>query len=142
MASSLNGLYAVAFGATAVTGLNAHPKFGETASKHLARETGQPFHMTGNHVAALSGHDAMAATSGALRTLASALMEMATTFVVRIGPARRHRRVDEIPENEPGSSIMPGKINPTHCEALTMVAVQVSRNNRRCRWPTARGSSS
>src|SRR5687767_12484367 len=70
VAASLNGLYAVAFGATAVgTGLNAHPKFGETASKHLATETGQPFHVTTNHVAALSSHDAMAATSGALRTL-------------------------------------------------------------------------
>jgi fumarate hydratase, class II len=109
--ATLDGLCAVAYGATAVgTGLNAHPKFGETAARHLAKETGQPFRMTRNHVAALSGHDAMAAASGAIRTLAA------------VGELR-------IPENEPGSSIMPGKINPTQCEAMTMVALQVFGND-------------
>jgi fumarate hydratase class II len=130
VAASLNGLHAVAFGATAVgTGLNAHPKFGETASKHLARETGQPFHVTANHVAALSGHDAMAATSGALRTLASALMKMANDVRLYASGPRAGIGELKIPENEPGSSIMPGKINPTQCEALTMVAVQVFGND-------------
>ena len=130
VAASLNGLYAVAFGATAVgTGLNAHPKFGETASRHLARETGQAFRVTTNHVAALSGHDAMAATSGALRTLAAALMKMANDVRLYSSGPRAGIGELKIPENEPGSSIMPGKINPTQCEALTMVAVQVFGND-------------
>ena len=130
VAASLNGLYAVAFGATAVgTGLNAHPKFGETASQHLAKETGQPFQVTSNHVAALSGHDAMAATSGTLRTLAAALMKMANDVRLYASGPRAGIGELKIPENEPGSSIMPGKINPTQCEALTMVAVQVFGND-------------
>ena len=130
VAASLNGLYAVPFGATAVgTGLNAHPKFGETASNHLARETGQPFHVTANHVAALSGHDAMAACSGALRTLAAALMKMANDIRLYASGPRAGIGELRIPENEPGSSIMPGKINPTQSEALTMVAVQVFGND-------------
>jgi fumarate hydratase, class II len=128
--ASLEGLYAVAFGATAVgTGLNAHPRFGATAAKHLARETGQPFRVTANHVAALSAHDAMAAASGALRTLAAALMKMAND--VRFYSSGPRAGIGElrIPENEPGSSIMPGKINPTQAEALTMVVVQVFGND-------------
>jgi fumarate hydratase class II len=128
--STLDGLYAVAYGATAVgTGLNAHPKFGETAARYLAQETGQPFRMTANHVAALSGHDAMAAASGALRTLAAVLMKMAND--VRLYSSGPRAGIGElrIPENEPGSSIMPGKINPTQCEAMTMVAVQVFGND-------------
>jgi fumarate hydratase class II len=130
VAASLNGLYAVAFGATAVgTGLNAHPKFGETAAKHLANETGQPFHVTGNHVAALSAHDAMAATSATLRTLAAALMKMANDVRLYASGPRAGIGELKVPENEPGSSIMPGKINPTQCEALTMVAVQVFGND-------------
>jgi fumarate hydratase class II len=128
--ATLDGLYAVAYGATAVgTGLNAHAKFGETAAKHLANETGQPFRVTANHVAALSGHDAMAAASGALRTLAAVLMKMAND--VRLYSSGPRAGIGElrIPENEPGSSIMPGKINPTQCEAMTMVAVQVFGND-------------
>jgi fumarate hydratase class II len=127
---TLDALFAVAYGATAVgTGLNAHPKFGETAAKYLAKETGQPFRMTTNHVAALSGHDAMAATSGALRTLAAVLMKMAND--VRLYSSGPRAGIGElrIPENEPGSSIMPGKINPTQCEAMTMVAAQVFGND-------------
>ena len=130
VSASLESLYAVAFGATAVgTGLNAHLKFGATASSYLARETGQPFRVTTNHVAALSGHDAMAAASGALRTLAAVLMKMAND--VRLYSSGPRAGIGElrIPENEPGSSIMPGKINPTQCEALTMVAVQVFGND-------------
>lgn len=128
--ASLDPLHELAYGATAVgTGLNAHPKFGETASAHMARETGQPFRVTANHVAALSGHDAMAAASGAIRTLAAALMKMAGD--VRLYSSGPRAGIGElrIPENEPGSSIMPGKINPTQCEAMTMAAVQVFGND-------------
>ena len=128
--ATLDGLYSVAYGATAVgTGLNAHPKFGETAARYLARETGQPFRVTTNHVAALSGHDAMAAASGAIRTLAAVLMKMAND--VRLYSSGPRAGIGElrIPENEPGSSIMPGKINPTQCEAMTMVAAQVFGND-------------
>jgi fumarate hydratase class II len=127
---TLEGLYSVAFGATAVgTGLNAHPKFGETASKCLAKETGQAFRVTSNHVAALSGHDAMAAASGALRTLAAVLMKMANDVRLYASGPRAGIGELKIPENEPGSSIMPGKINPTQCEAMTMVCVQVFGND-------------
>ena len=126
----LDGLCAVAYGATAVgTGLNAHPKFGETAAKYLARETGAPFRVTSNHVAALSSHDAMAAASGTLRTLAAALMKMANDIRLYASGPRAGIGELRIPENEPGSSIMPGKINPTQCEAMTMVAVQVFGND-------------
>lgn len=128
--STLDGLHAVAFGATAVgSGLNAHPKFGETAARHLANETRHPFRVTKNHVAALSGHDAMAAASGALRTLAAALMKMANDVRLYASGPRAGIGELRIPENEPGSSIMPGKINPTQCEALTMVAVHVFGND-------------
>lgn len=138
--ATLGGLHSVAYGATAVgTGLNAHPKFGETASKHLASETQQPFRVTTNHVAALSGHDAMAAASGALRTLASALNKMAND--VRLYSSGPRAGIGElrIPENEPGSSIMPGKINPTQCEAMTMVAAQVFGNDATVALANAQG---
>jgi fumarate hydratase class II len=128
--ASLDQLHELAYGATAVgTGLNAHPKFGATASRFMAKETGQPFRVTGNHVAALSGHDAMAAASGTVRTLAAALMKMAGD--VRLYSSGPRAGIGElrIPENEPGSSIMPGKINPTQCESMTMVAVQVFGND-------------
>ena len=128
--ATLDGLHAVAYGATAVgTGLNAHPKFGETAAKYLAKETGQPFRVTTNHVAALSGHDAMAAASGAIRTLAAVLMKMANDVRLYASGPRAGIGELRIPENEPGSSIMPGKINPTQCEAMTMAAVQVFGND-------------
>jgi len=128
--ASLDPLHELAFGATAVgTGLNAHPKFGETASRFMALETGQPFRVTSNHVAALSGHDAMAAASGAIRTLAAALMKMAGDVRLYASGPRAGIGELRIPENEPGSSIMPGKINPTQCEALTMIAVQVFGND-------------
>ena len=128
--ASLDPLYQLAFGATAVgTGLNAHPRFSETASKYMAAETGQPFRPTKNHVAALSAHDALAAASGTIRTLAAALMKMANDVRWYASGPRAGIGELRIPENEPGSSIMPGKINPTQCEALTMVAVQVFGND-------------
>ena len=137
---SLSDLYALALGATAVgTGLNAHPKFGATAAQFLAGETGLPFRETSNHFAALSSHDAMAAASGALRTLASALMKMAND--VRLYSSGPRAGIGElrIPENEPGSSIMPGKVNPTQSEALTMVAVQVFGNDSTVAFANTQG---
>jgi fumarate hydratase class II len=138
---SLPDLYALALGATAVgTGLNAHPEFGATAAQCLARETGLPFRETSNHFAALSSHDAMAAASGALRTLASALMKMAND--VRLYSSGPRAGIGElrIPENEPGSSIMPGKVNPTQSEALTMVAVQVFGNDTAVAFANTQGN--
>ena len=130
VSESLDNLYALAFGATAVgTGLNAHPQFGATASRCMAEETGLPFRETGNHFAALSAHDAMAAASGALRLLASALTKMANDVRLYASGPRAGIGELRIPENEPGSSIMPGKINPTQCEAMTMVAAQVFGND-------------
>jgi len=138
--TTLPGLHALALGATAVgTGLNAHAKFGVTASRYLADATGQPFHETGNHVAALSGHDAMAATSAALRGLASALMKMANDIRLYASGPRAGIGELRLPENEPGSSIMPGKINPTQCEALTMVAVHAFGNDAAVAFANSQG---
>jgi fumarate hydratase class II len=138
--ATLPGLHALALGATAVgTGLNAHPKFGATASRLLAEATGQPFRETANHVAALSGHDAMAAASAALRGLASALMKMANDVRLYASGPRAGIGELRLPENEPGSSIMPGKINPTQCEALTMVAVHVHGNDAAVAFANSQG---
>jgi fumarate hydratase class II len=140
VSATLDGVYALALGATAVgTGLNAHPKFGATAAKVLAGETGLPFRETANHFASLSAHDALAALSGALRTLASALMKMAND--VRLYSSGPRAGIGElrIPENEPGSSIMPGKINPTQCEAITMVAAQVFGNDATVAFANTQG---
>jgi fumarate hydratase class II len=123
---TLPGLYELAIGGTAVgTGLNAHAAFGATAAEFVARETGMPFRSAANKFAALSAHDAIVAVSAALRTLAGACMKIAND--VRWYASGPRTGIGEllIPENEPGSSMMPGKINPTQCEALTMVAVQV-----------------
>jgi len=138
--ATLPGLHALALGATAVgTGLNAHPRFGATAARHLAAATGQPFHETHNHVAALSGHDAMAATSAALRGLAGALMKVANDIRLYASGPRAGIGELRLPENEPGSSIMPGKINPTQCEALTMVAVHVHGNDAAVAFANSQG---
>jgi fumarate hydratase class II len=124
--AALPGLYALAVGGTAVgTGLNAHAEFGARAAAEIARETGHPFVQAPNAFAALSAHDAMVAASGALRTLAGALMKIANDVRWYASGPRAGIGELRIPENEPGSSIMPGKINPTQAEALTMVAVQV-----------------
>ena len=120
------GLLELAIGGTAVgTGLNAHPKFGEKAAEYYAKETGFAFTSAKNKFAALSAHDALVQTSAALRTLAGALMKMANDVRWLASGPRNGIGEITIPENEPGSSIMPGKVNPTQCEALTMVAVQV-----------------
>jgi len=127
---TLPGLYELAIGGTAVgTGLNAHPKFGDLTAHYIAKETGFPFVTAPNKFAALSAHDAMMNASAALRTLAAALMKIAND--VRWYACGPRAGIGEIfiPENEPGSSIMPGKINPTQSESLTMVAVQVYGND-------------
>ncbi len=123
---TLPGLYELALGGTAVgTGLNADPRFGEVAVRRIAEETGRPFRPAPDKFAALSAHDPMVAASAALRTLAVASMKIAND--VRWYASGPRAGIGEllIPENEPGSSIMPGKINPTQSEALTQVAVQV-----------------
>jgi fumarate hydratase, class II len=127
---TIPGLCELAIGGTAVgTGLNAHPKFGDLAAAKMAKETGRPFISAPNKFAALSAHDALVTTSAALRTLAGALMKIANDVRwLACGPRAGIGEI-LIPENEPGSSIMPGKVNPTQAEALTMVTVQVFGND-------------
>jgi fumarate hydratase class II len=128
--NAMPGLYELAIGGTAVgTGLNAHPNFGATAAEFIAMETEKPFITAPNKFAALSAHDAMVTASASLRTLAGAAMKIANDVRWYASGPRTGIGEITIPENEPGSSIMPGKINPTQCEALTMVAVQVFGND-------------
>jgi len=128
--TTMPGLYELALGGTAVgTGINAHPKFGEKSAEKIARLTGLPFITAPNKFAALAAHDAFVFSSGALKTLACALMKLAND-VRWLGSGPRCGLGELIlPENEPGSSIMPGKVNPTQCEAMTMVCVQVMGND-------------
>jgi fumarate hydratase class II len=127
---SLPGLESLAIGGTAVgTGLNAHPKFGETAAAHIAGLTGFPFVSAPNKFAALSSHGEFVFASGALKSLATSLMKIANDLRWLGSGPRCGLGELSLPENEPGSSIMPGKVNPTQCEAVTMVAVQVMGND-------------
>jgi fumarate hydratase class II len=128
--SVLPGLYDLAIGGTAVgTGLNAPPEFAERAAAKIAELTGLPFKSHPNKFAALSGHDELVMASGALQTLACSLMKIANDLRwLGSGPRCGIHELN-LPENEPGSSIMPGKVNPTQCEAMTMVAVQVHGNH-------------
>lgn len=128
--TTLAALLELAIGATAVgTGLNAHPQFGERAAHYIAVETRYPFKVAGNSFFALAAHDALVQMSAALRTLAGGLFKLAND--VRLLASGPRCGIGEliIPENEPGSSIMPGKVNPTQCEALTMVCAQVFGND-------------
>jgi len=128
--SSLTGLYQLAIGGTAVgTGLNAHPEFGDRAAAHIAQLTGFPFQSAPNKFAALSGHNEFVIASGAVKSLACALMKIANDIRWLASGPRCGLGELVIPENEPGSSIMPGKVNPTQSEALTMIAVQVMGND-------------
>jgi fumarate hydratase class II len=120
----------LAIGGTAVgTGLNAHPDFGRTTAEKISEETGLEFAQAPNLFAALSAHDSLVEVSGELRVLAGALMKIAND--VRWYASGPRNGIGElvIPENEPGSSIMPGKVNPTQSEALTMVAARVFGND-------------
>jgi fumarate hydratase class II len=135
------GLYELAIGGTAVgTGLNAHPKFGDLAASYFAKETGFPFVSAKNKFAALAAHDALVTTSAALRTLAGALMKMANDVRWLASGPRNGIGEITIPENEPGSSIMPGKVNPTQSEAMTMVCVQVFGNDAAVAFAGSQGN--
>jgi len=123
---ALQGLFDLAIGGTAVgTGLNAHPEFAERAAKKIAELTGLPFRSHPNKFAALSAHDEIVFAQGALETLAASLMKISNDIRWLASGPRSGLGELIIPENEPGSSIMPGKVNPTQCEAMTMVCVQV-----------------
>src|SRR5215218_3006884 len=127
---AMPGLLDLAIGGTAVgTGLNSHPEFGERAAKKIAELTGLPFRSHANKFAALSAHDEMVFASGTLKTLAASLMKIANDVRWLASGPRCGLGELVLPENEPGSSIMPGKVNPTQSEALTMVAVQVFAND-------------
>ena len=127
---TLNAISELAAGGTAVgTGLNAHPEFGERVAAELAKFFGFPFKTAPNKFAALAGHDALVAAHGGLKTLAAALMKIANDVRWLASGPRSGLGEITIPENEPGSSIMPGKVNPTQCEAMTMLCAQVFGND-------------
>jgi len=128
--ASLPGLLSLAAGGTAVgTGLNAHPEFAARIAAEIGSRTGLAFMSAPNKFAALAGHDAMVAAHGAFKTLATALMKIANDVRWMASGPRSGLGEITIPENEPGSSIMPGKVNPTQCEALTMLCCQVFGND-------------
>ncbi|EMU1317940.1 class II fumarate hydratase, partial [Neisseria gonorrhoeae] len=127
---ALKGLYELALGGTAVgTGLNSHPEYAEIAAAKLAELSGLPFVSAPNKFEALGGRDAAVAASGALKTLAASLNKIANDIRWLASGPRCGLGEIKIPENEPGSSIMPGKVNPTQCEAMTMVCCQVFGND-------------
>jgi len=127
---ALKGVYRLALGGTAVgTGINAAPGFGEAAAAEIAKLTGLPFVSAPNKFAVQGAHDALVQLSGTFRTLAVSLYKIGNDIrLMSCGPRAGFAEL-KIPENEPGSSIMPGKVNPTQAEALTMIAVQVMAND-------------
>ncbi len=127
---SLKGVYELALGGTAVgTGLNTHPEFAQKAAAAIAKETGLPFISAVNKFEALAAHDALVEASGSLKTIACSLMKIAND--IRLLGSGPRSGIGELilPANEPGSSIMPGKVNPTQSEAMTMVCAQVIGND-------------
>ena len=138
---SLEPLYALALGGTAVgTGLNAPKGFGALAAKELAALTGLPFTTAANKFHALTSRDELVFAHGALKALAADLMKIANDVRWLASGPRLGLGEIRIPENEPGSSIMPGKVNPTQCEALTMVAVQVMGNDAAVGFAASQGN--
>jgi fumarate hydratase class II len=128
--ATLPGLYALALGGTAVgTGLNTHPEFAGRVCSLVAQETGIPFVPAQNKFAALAGHEALVFAHGGLKTLAAASFKLANDIRLLASGPRSGLGELNIPENEPGSSIMPGKVNPTQAEALTMLCTQVMGND-------------
>ncbi|MEO8145765.1 MAG: class II fumarate hydratase [Betaproteobacteria bacterium] len=126
----LPGLYQLAIGGTAVgTGLNTHAQFSERVAAELARMSGLPFEPAPNKFAALAGHEALVFAHGALKTLAASLMKIANDVRLLASGPRSGIGEISLPENEPGSSIMPGKVNPTQAEAMTMLCAQVFGND-------------
>lgn len=138
---TLDGLYDLAIGGSAVgTGLNTHPQFAERTAAKIAELTGLPFRSHPNKFAALSAHDELVFASASLETLAVSLMKIAND-VRWLGSGPRCGLGELLlPENEPGSSIMPGKVNPTQCEAMTMVAVQVHGNHSAIAFAGSQGN--
>ncbi len=138
---TLPGIYNLALGGTAVgTGLNAHPQFAAKAAAQIAELTGLPFVSAPNKFEALASHDALVFAHGALKTLAASLMKIANDVRWLASGPRCGIGEIVIPENEPGSSIMPGKVNPTQSEAMTMVAVQVFGNDAAINFAGASGN--
>ena len=138
---AIDGLYDLALGGTAVgTGLNTHPEFAERASRKIAELTKMPFRSHPNKFAALSAHDELVFASGALETYAGSLMKIANDVRWLASGPRCGIGEFLIPENEPGSSIMPGKVNPTQCEAITMVTVQVHGNHAAIAFAGSQGN--
>src|SRR5664280_3375022 len=138
---SIVDLYELAAGGTAVgTGLNTHPEFGGRVASAVAEITSLPFVTASNKFAALAAHDALVATSGALRTLAGSLTKIADDLRWLGSGPRCGLGELQLPENEPGSSIMPGKVNPTQCEAMIMVGVQVFGNDLAVSMAGSRGN--
>ena len=139
--ATLPGLYRLALGGTAVgTGLNAPPGFDTAVAAKVAQLTGMPFVSAPNKFAALSGKDAVAFAHGAVRTLAANMMKIANDVRWLASGPRCGLGEIRIPANEPGSSIMPGKVNPTQCEAVTMVAVQVMGNDATIGFAASQGN--
>jgi fumarate hydratase class II len=141
VAFALDDLYELAAGGTAVgTGLNTHPEFGSRVASAIAELTGLPFVSAPNKFAALAAHDALVMASGALRTLAASLIKIADDIRWLGSGPRSGLGELVLPENEPGSSIMPGKVNPTQCEAMIMVCIQVYGNDAAVAMAGARGN--
>jgi len=141
LSEQLNGIYELAIGGTAVgTGLNAHPKFGELTAKYIAEHTKMPFVSAKNKFFALAAHDALVNFSASLRTLSGALLKMANDVRWLASGPRCGIGEINIPANEPGSSIMPGKINPTQSEAITMVCAQVFGNDSTVAFAGSQGN--
>ena len=139
--ATLPGLYELAIGGTAVgTGLNAPPGFGEAVSARIAELSGLPFVSAPNKFAALAAHDAVVFASGALATLAASLTKIANDLRWLGSGPRSGLGELSLPENEPGSSIMPGKVNPTQTEAMTMVAAQVYGNDAAVKFAGSQGN--
>jgi len=139
--AALDPLYEIPLGGTAVgTGLNAPAEFGALATRRIAAATGLPFRPAANLFAVGSSHDALVGASAALRTLAGALFKIANDIRWYASGPRAGIGELSLPENEPGSSIMPGKINPTQCEALTMVAAQVFGNDHTVAFAGSQGN--
>src|SRR5580698_1484933 len=138
---TLPGLYELAAGGTAVgTGLNTHPEFGRRVAEAIKELTGLPFVTAPNKFAALAAHDALMFTHGALRTLAISLMKIADDIRWLGSGPRSGLGELALPENEPGSSIMPGKVNPTQSEAMIMVGIQVIGNDMAVATAGSRGN--
>jgi fumarate hydratase class II len=138
---SLHHLYDLAIGGTAVgTGLNAHPEFGERTAKKIAELTGLPFRSHPNKFTALASHDDFVYASGALKMLGAALMKIANDIRWLSSGPRAGIGELILPENEPGSSIMPGKVNPTQSEAMTMVVAQVYGNDLAISFGASQGN--